>query len=69
MVTGSSGSVRTKRLLAASFTLARTGPRPVLLERDNDIPPLSELLNEARTLRAVYDGAVQRFHEDHAASA
>jgi uncharacterized protein (UPF0276 family) len=52
-----------------AFTLARTGPRPVLLERDNEIPPLSELLNEVQTLRAVYDRAVQRFDEGHAASA
>lgn len=52
-----------------AFTLARTGPRPVLLERDNDIPPLRELLNEAQKLRTVYDAAMQRFHEGHAASA
>jgi uncharacterized protein (UPF0276 family) len=52
-----------------AFTLARTGPRPVLLERDNEIPPLSELLNEVQTLRTVYDRAVQRFDEGHAASA
>ncbi|HYJ11323.1 MAG TPA: DUF692 domain-containing protein [Polyangiaceae bacterium] len=52
-----------------AFTLARTGPRPVLLERDNEIPPLSELLNEVQTLRAVYDRAIQRFDEGHAASA
>ena len=27
--------------------LARTGPRPTLIERDNDIPPFAELLAEA----------------------
>jgi len=40
-------------------TLAQTGPLPVLIERDNDIPPLSDLLSEARTadaLMAVYTG-------------
>jgi len=33
--------------------LARTGPVPVLLERDNDIPPLDELVGELETIRAV----------------
>ena len=28
--------------------LARFGPLPAVLERDRDIPPLSELLDEAR---------------------
>lgn len=40
------------------FTLRRTGPKPVLLERDNDIPPLPELLQEVAMLRRVYDAAV-----------
>jgi uncharacterized protein (UPF0276 family) len=34
-------------------TLERTGPVPVLLERDNDVPPLGDLLTEVRALRAV----------------
>ncbi len=46
-----------KELLA--FTLERTGPVPVLLERDNDVPPLDVLLHEVRELRAVYDHAIQ----------
>lgn len=37
-----------------AFTLERTGPVPVLLERDNAIPPLDELLREVRTLDAIY---------------
>lgn len=41
-----------------AYALARTGPVPVLLERDNDIPPLAELLQEIRALRAVYDASV-----------
>jgi uncharacterized protein (UPF0276 family) len=41
------------------FTLRRTGPVPVLLERDNDIPALSELVAEAQTLRRVYDCATR----------
>jgi hypothetical protein len=38
------------------WTLARTGPLPVLLERDDDFPPWSELCDEVRRL----DGIVQR---------
>ncbi len=41
-----------------AFTLARSGPRPVLLERDNDVPPLAELISELSKLRAVYDQSV-----------
>jgi uncharacterized protein (UPF0276 family) len=40
-----------------AFTLARTGPVPVLLERDQDIPALSELLGEVRALTAIWDRA------------
>lgn len=45
-----------KELLA--FTLERTGPVPVLLERDNDVPSLDALLAETRELRAIYDRAM-----------
>jgi len=44
------------------FTLSLTGPRPVLLERDNHIPALSELLREVETLRGIYDAAVRSYH-------
>jgi len=40
-------------------TLERTGPVPVLLERDNAVPSLDELLSEVRRLQEVYD-AVSR---------
>ncbi len=43
-------------LLAA--TLARTGPLPVLLERDNDVPPLGVLLEEVRAVRGVVERAL-----------
>jgi uncharacterized protein len=36
------------------FTLERTGPKPVLLERDSFVPALPELLAEVRELSAVY---------------
>ncbi len=45
------------------WVLARTGPKPVLLERDNDVPPLAELLREVDALTAVYLGAVARPRE------
>jgi uncharacterized protein (UPF0276 family) len=48
-----------------AFTLERTGPCPVLLERDNDIPALTELLREVDVLRGIYTVATER----HARSA
>lgn len=36
------------------WTLARIGPRPILLERDFNIPPLDVLLEEVRRLRAIH---------------
>jgi uncharacterized protein (UPF0276 family) len=51
------------------WTLERTGPVPVLLERDNDVPPLAELLEEVGRLRQVYERATARFQERHAKSA
>jgi uncharacterized protein (UPF0276 family) len=41
-----------------AFALERTGPKPVLLERDNHVPALSELLAEVRAVRGVYERAV-----------
>ena len=52
-----------------AFTLERTGPCPVLLERDNDIPPLAELVREILSLRALYDASTRHYREGHAASA
>ena len=41
------------------FVLPRIGrPVPVLLERDNDIPPLAELLAERAALQEAYDQAL-----------
>jgi uncharacterized protein (UPF0276 family) len=44
------------------LTLLRSGPKPVLLERDNDVPPLAELLKELQAVRAVYDRATKATH-------
>ncbi|HTU58372.1 MAG TPA: DUF692 family protein, partial [Polyangiales bacterium] len=41
------------------FTLQRTGPVPVLLERDNAVPPLAELLAELQLLEQLYARAVE----------
>ncbi len=42
------------------WVVERTGPIPVLLERDKQIPPLSELLAEVAALQASYDEALAR---------
>lgn len=47
-----------------SWVVARTGPLPVLLERDHRIPPLAELLDEL----ARVDAAYQRGLAAHAAT-
>ena len=51
------------------WTVERTGPVPVLLERDNDVPPLGELLGEIRALDQAYLRAVERYERRHAAGA
>lgn len=42
------------------WTLERTGPMPVLLERDHNVPPLAELMAEVRSLSAAYSRALAR---------
>jgi uncharacterized protein (UPF0276 family) len=44
-----------------AWVLDRTGPLPVLLERDNDIPPLAALLEELEVIRTVYQRATSTF--------
>ena len=51
------------------WTLERTGPLPVLLERDNNVPQLSVLLQEVEQLKGVYDRGVQRHRRKYAQSA
>jgi uncharacterized protein (UPF0276 family) len=43
-----------------SWVVERTGPIPVLLERDNNIPPLTELIAEVRKLDETYQAALTR---------
>ena len=42
------------------WTLERTGPVPVLLERDNDVPDLAELLAEVAVLKDIQTRATAR---------
>jgi len=41
------------------YALRRIGPVPVLLERDNNVPPLDVLLREMERLRAIYHTAME----------
>ncbi len=50
-----------------AYTIARLGPVPVLLERDQNIPTLDALLDEVRRLGAIYDRGVAAFRAEHAA--
>ena len=50
------------------WTVARTGPVPVLLERDNDIPPLADLMAEVTAIDRVYQRAIARAREERRAS-
>jgi len=42
------------------LALNRTGPVPVLLERDNDVPPLADLVEEVRTIREIWKRSAAR---------
>ncbi len=43
-----------------AWVLERTGPLPVIYERDHRIPPLAELVAEVAEIQRVYDAAVAR---------
>lgn len=42
------------------WVLERTGPRPVVYERDHDIPELDELQAQVQALQSAYDAALAR---------
>jgi uncharacterized protein (UPF0276 family) len=46
------------------YALRRVGPVPVLLERDNNIPPLDELLAEVDLLWTIYRKATEASNAD-----
>src|SRR5690606_36861506 len=52
-----------------AYALERTGPVPVLLERDNDVPPLAVLLEEVARVRSVYSRVMRSLEPNHAESA
>ena len=52
-------SVTSEVLQLLEHTLRRTGPVPVVLERDSRIPPLAELLREVALLQELYLRATQ----------
>jgi uncharacterized protein (UPF0276 family) len=62
-------TVRDEVYALMAWVIERTGPRPVLLERDTNIPPLSELLDEIRRLDGVYQAAVTRWQARASAGA
>ena len=43
------------------WVVERTGPLPVLLERDANVPPLAELVNEVERLDTAYREALSRW--------
>ncbi|MEM7605290.1 MAG: DUF692 domain-containing protein [Myxococcota bacterium] len=43
-----------------AYALERTGPVPVLLERDNNVPELEVMLAEVRRLNAIYNAATAK---------
>lgn len=45
------------------WVVERTGPLPVLLERDNNIPPLADLLAELGRIDEVYQASLSRWQE------
>lgn len=48
-----------------AWVVERTGPVPVVLERDTNIPPLDELLAERARLAGIYDAALARRELSH----
>jgi uncharacterized protein (UPF0276 family) len=50
--------VRPSALELLRWVVERTGPVPVLLERDNQVPPLAELVAELATIDEVYQAAL-----------
>ncbi|HRI69295.1 MAG TPA: DUF692 domain-containing protein [Polyangium sp.] len=50
-------------LALLEWTIAQTGPLPVILERDHHIPPLETLLVEMNRIDAAYQRGLRGFHE------
>ena len=54
--------VRREVFALMEWVIERTGPKPVVLERDNNIPALSTLLDEVAELDRAYQSALGRWH-------
>jgi uncharacterized protein len=53
-------AIRAEVFELLDWTIERTGPVPVLLERDHNVPALAELLTEHARVDAVYQAALAR---------
>ncbi len=58
---GTSVPAEVEALMA--WVIARTGPLPVIYERDNKIPALSDLGREVEKLQLTYERALETFHK------
>ncbi len=45
-----------------AWVIERVGPKPVVLERDSNIPPFAQLLDEVAAVDRVYQDALGRWH-------
>lgn len=54
-------TVKSEVYAMMSWVIERTGPLPVLLERDTNIPPLAELLAEVDEIDRAYQDALARW--------
>jgi len=54
-------TVRNEVYELLAWVIERTGPKPVVLERDANIPPLEVLLDEVAAIDRVYQAAVARW--------
>jgi len=60
---GASVPVEVEALM--EWVIARTGPLPVIYERDNSIPPLAQLGEEVAGLQATYERALETHSAQH----
>lgn len=60
-------AVRDEVFELLEYTLARTGPMPVLLERDQGFPEFDEIIAEVARLDAIYQRAVKQKVKERAA--
>jgi len=61
---GTSVPAEVEALMA--WVIARSGPLPVIYERDNNVPSLAELGDEVARLQGTYEAALARFNAEAA---